>query len=79
MDDLDDDEIRELWTLHFPRRRHNVRSRFICDIFRRVVENRAAATGASDQDLLFELNNVLDSIGIPRAEFYQVEMEIGEE
>jgi hypothetical protein len=73
-----DQEIRELWAEHFPNRHHDLKSKTLCEVFRLVVEKCAAHSGADDEDLLFELHQVVDAFGIPPEEFYQVEKECSE-
>jgi hypothetical protein len=72
---LTDGNICELWKKYFPKRHRDEKAKFACEVLRQVVEQRAAHTGAQEKDLLFELSHVLDTIGIPREEFYQVERE----
>ncbi len=72
---LTDDEIRELWAESFPKRHDNIRAMGMCEALRLTIENRAVHTGASEQSIIFELDQILDTIGIARDEFYQVESE----
>jgi hypothetical protein len=69
---LSNEEIRELWSEHFPKRLDDTKSRALCDIVRLVVERRAAWYGG---DPIVCLRHALASLRIPRDEFYQFEKE----
>jgi hypothetical protein len=71
-DKLSNDEIRELWSEHFPKRLDNTKSRALCDIVRLVVEQRAAWYGG---DPIVCLRHALAILRISYDEFYQVEKE----
>jgi len=73
---LSDEEIRELWAVHYPKRHDDIKSKMLCEIFRQVVERRAAWYGG---DPIVCLRHALAILRIPRDEFYQVEKETGDE
>jgi len=69
-DKLSNDEIRELWAEHYPKRLDDIKSKTLCEIFRQVIERRAAWYGG---DPIVCLRHALAILRIPRDEFYQVE------
>jgi len=73
---LSDDEIRELWAEHFPKRRNYRKSRTLCRALCLMVEQRAATDAIEDENLLVQVHRVIHYLGIPREEFYQMEKKI---
>ena len=74
-DKLSDDEIRELWAEHFPKRLDDAKSKALCRSFCLRVEQRAARDATNDEDMFVEVHQALASLGIPRDEFYQAQLE----
>jgi hypothetical protein len=74
-DKLSDEVIRELWAQHFPKRLDDVISKTLCLAFCLIVERRAADNVIADENLLVQVHRTLNSLGIPRDEFYPVEKE----
>lgn len=74
-DKLSNEDIRRLWAKHFPKRLEDPKSKTLCLAFYLVVEERAARNTTDDEDLLVEVHEALNYLGIPRDEFYQVERE----
>lgn len=64
-------EIRELWAEGFPQRHENVRAFGLRQTLREVIEQRAAEYAQQADDIVEALHHELDSIGIPRGEFYE--------
>jgi hypothetical protein len=76
---LSDEEIRELWAKHFPKRHDDVKSQTLCEIFRLVIERRAADYAQRQDEIIEEVDHEFAAVGIPRSEFYQVEKETDHE
>jgi hypothetical protein len=72
---LTDDEIGVIWARHFPMRLENPMSKAVCLAICLLVEEKASRSATGDEDPLVEVDRALISIGIPRDEFYQAELE----
>jgi hypothetical protein len=72
---LTDDEIGVIWERHFPLRLENPMSKAVCLAICLIVEEKASLNATGDEDLLVGVDRALISIGIPRDEFYQAELE----
>jgi hypothetical protein len=76
---LIDDDIRQLWAEHFPKRQDDSWSKTLCLAFCLTVERLAARHASDEDDVLPKVHEALDVMGIPRDEFYQLEKESDDE
>lgn len=74
MDPLNDRDIGRMWAHYYPIRKNNGFSWNMCLNITYIAQARAICAGR-DLNCLYRLDEILNSLCIPKHEFYQLESE----